>query len=190
MNTPNRLLSEIRNYTQTCHTELEAKLDLLNRVRVVDDYQKLLLKLYGFYAPLEEALGKWKPEFEGLGLAFEMREKTSLLLNDLDHFKLGKGLPADLPLPKTFAQAVGCLYVLEGSTLGAQFICRHLKSLFKENDTSLSFYQGYGSSTGKMWQEFCEFLGRYSNQLKSESEFLEVSSSAKQTFQIFGEWVC
>lgn len=102
--------------------------------------------------------------------------------------------PAELPPAQSFPEAVGCLYVLEGSTLGTQIITQHiLKTVFPGQSTDvggLSFYRGYGSATRQMWREFCDFLGAYSGQMTNETERHEAARAARQTFERFGRWVC
>jgi heme oxygenase len=50
--------------------------------------------------------------------------------------------------------AVGCLYVLEGATLGGQFISRHLATLGIGPANGGLFFHGYGAKTGEMWKSF------------------------------------
>lgn len=50
---------------------------------------------------------------------------------------------------------LGCLYVLEGSTLGARAIKPKLASNFKLSDgPGLLYYSGYGSRAVESWKEF------------------------------------
>jgi heme oxygenase (biliverdin-IX-beta and delta-forming) len=192
----NSLLSEVRAFTDRCHEEIEAKIDIFSRVRTIEDYQTLLLRLLAFYTPIEQALDKYSLELGTLGI-WQDRRKTTLLTQDLEYFKIPSSLIQECPhsnLPTLFnlSQAIGCLYVLEGSTLGGQYIYKHFRNLFNmtEAQGGLAYYKGYGQSTRKMWTAFCNSLNRYSERLKDPSDRLVVLASAKQTFERFGTWLC
>lgn len=189
------LLSEIRAFTEGCHSELETKFDIFNSIQDQADYCALLARLHGLYSRLESALEPWSDEFVDLGLDYDKRKKLNLLTNDLRHFGWNSltSFGDDFSLRiETFPQAVGCLYVLEGSTLGGQVISKHLKSKLQLNEdgTGLSFYQSYGSSTGQMWRNFCESLSRYSERLTDANLRQEVLISAKNTFAFVQRFLC
>ncbi len=64
-----------------------------------------------------------------------------------------------LDIMQALQQALGCLYVLEGSTLGGQVVTRYLAGVPSMEDvTWFSFFSSYGAEVGPMWQEFGEFL--------------------------------
>lgn len=50
-------------------------------------------------------------------------------------------------------EALGALYVIEGSTLGGQIIVKRLKSRLDQR-VSHSFYEGYGEQNQSMWSKF------------------------------------
>ena len=51
----------------------------------------------------------------------------------------------DLPLVETFAQTLGCPYVLEGATLGGQVVGRHLReNLNLSPENGAAFFNSYG----------------------------------------------
>lgn len=54
-------------------------------------------------------------------------------------------------------EALGALYVLEGSTLGSQIIIKRLRSKLSDNIHHY-FYSGYGEQTQIMWREFIKHL--------------------------------
>jgi len=80
---------------------------------------------------------------------------------------------------------LGALYVIEGSTLGGTIISKMIKQqLAIPDNKGLSFFNGYGSETEKMWQDFKLFLDR---PLKPAEEAV-VIRSANDTFNKFGQW--
>ena len=152
------ILSRLRTETRAEHDAIEAALDLTGDGLTHDRYRRILERLYGFYAPLEPAIravGGWADR----GLDLEARQKGPLLRADLR--TLGGDAPTaiplcnDLPILVTLADCFGCLYVLEGSTLGGQFISRHVhRVLGMTPETGGRFFHGYGDKTGEMWQTF------------------------------------
>jgi heme oxygenase len=91
------------------------------------------------------------------------QRKTPLLIADLD--VLGARAPAQLPLctelPELFsaAQVLGCLYVLEGATLGGQVISRHLRTTLGIGpETGGRLFHGYGEQTAAHFRAFSASL--------------------------------
>jgi heme oxygenase len=63
------------------------------------------------------------------------------------------------PAPESQAEALGMLYVLEGSTLGGRLILRTLKDRGVD-DPRLAFLDPYGPETGVRWRSFQSVLAR------------------------------
>jgi heme oxygenase len=61
-------------------------------------------------------------------------------------------LPA-FPSPANLAEALGMLYVLEGSTLGGHVILRTLRNAGVDC-APLAFLDPYGPDTGRRWRDF------------------------------------
>ena len=50
---------------------------------------------------------------------------------------------------------LGRMYVMEGSTLGGQYIARHVEeTLGLSSGEGNSYFRGYGEATGERWREF------------------------------------
>ena len=110
-----------------------------------------LLKRYtALHVPVDAALS------DELGniphLAFEQRSRAHLLRR----FAGPDPLPA-FPHPHSRAEALGMLYVLEGSTLGGRLILRTLAAK-GVSDPDLAFLDPYGSESGARWREFLAVL--------------------------------
>jgi heme oxygenase (biliverdin-IX-beta and delta-forming) len=192
------LLEALRLHTHASHQALQEKFDITNRIQNKESYGNLLLTLYNFYNEIEPLLIRWESDFTRLGIDFKIRQKIPKLLADITILDLSERLScrpncdiSELPDLQTLGQAVGCLYVLEGSTLGAQVICQHLREVFGSQGASfpMSFYQSYGPETRNMWREFCDFIFRYSLEIKTTQEQQEVLTSARQTFESLGKWL-
>ncbi len=169
---------------------MERLLPVLDPGLSVEEYRRLLERLYGFHAPLEAHLAALS-EWQEAGFPLGPRLKCPLLRRDL----LGLGLsPIELsalagcdalPQLDSFPRALGCLYVLEGATLGGQVISRHLARLDPEIAAHHAFFRGYGARTGAMWLAFRALLVR-SVPPTTETETVE---AARETFQAFERWM-
>ena len=102
--------------------------------------------------------------YETLGLKLSERSRSALILDDLATLGWSsrevESIPLCSELPETASldQALGCLYVLEGSTLGGSIICRAVQQRLGPSP-GRSFFAGYGDRTGTMWNAFCDVLG-------------------------------
>lgn len=149
------LFTRLKSGTEQAHREIEAAADPLHTFSSREAYKAHLLRSWMFHAALEDELGAldWRP----VGIDFASRRKTPLLEQDL-HF-LGVSRPPAERTHLALTQrnlnfAVGCLYVLEGATLGGQVISRHLATLGIGPSNGGLFFNGYGARTGEMWTSF------------------------------------
>ncbi|RYG67449.1 hypothetical protein EON80_13565 [bacterium] len=188
------ILQRLRDATRPDHERLEDHIDLLGRPWSMPFYRSLLSKFYGLYASIEPPTFS-HAEWEKMGIDTASRLKLPSLVRDLHFLGLSDADIAALPLfneaPKadTFASALGCAYVMEGSTLGGQIISRHLKQelgLELGPDNGLSFFASYGSEVGPKWREFTGVLDFYQG---SEAEQTELIESAVKAFQAFDRWL-
>ena len=92
-----------------------------------------------------------------------------------------------LPPFATAAEAMGSLYVLEGSTLGAQVISRRLERLLGLRDGyGYAFFRSYGREVSPMWRRFGERLATVSRPSTEEASI----RSAQLTFARLHRWLC
>jgi len=186
------VLQRLRVETRTAHEQLESNIDLLGRKWTNEFYRQLLEKFYGFYSIIEPSIWE-RVQWELVGIDAKKRRKTNLLVQDLKVLGLNceeiMRLPqcAKVPIVETFSQALGCAYVLEGSTLGGQVITRHLRrELGIESERGASFFTSYGSEVGPMWRDFTNILN--TEDLSQEDEDLIVHYACK-TFGAFDNWL-
>lgn len=196
------LLHRLRTETAQHHHRLEKRLSLFERVQTIPSYVGILGRFYGFHLAFEDAVGK-RPEWNELGFPFEPRRKSGLLARDLavlgssaDDLLSVEAFPRPkLPTFSSFAQVLGCFYVLEGSTLGSRVISKHFEErLGLRRETGLSFYEGYGEQTGRMWKEFCDLLELFAQSAPNaealDSLSRDATSAARHTFQEIEDWLC
>jgi heme oxygenase len=118
----------------------------------------LVQRYYRFHSEAEAAL---RPHLVAVeDLQFSRRCRSPLIAKNLK--SLGhEPLPTENVAFNVHgqAQALGTLYVLEGSALGGRTI---LKSLVKQGASTdgLSFLDPYGHQTGDYWRSFLSILAR------------------------------
>jgi heme oxygenase len=185
------LRESLRERTRAQHARLEERLAIEQRVRDPQAYIELLGRFHSFYALIEARLARFEAAFRKNGIDLAERSKVVLLRRDLSALGRIASAPVDediIPEIDTFPRAVGCLYVLEGSTLGAQIIMRHVReSLGLDADDGAAFFSGYGDRTSQMWQAFLKFL----NALPfGEHDVVQAIDAARETFEALERWLC
>lgn len=189
MNTLNEphdlMLAHLRAATKKAHTDLEAKGFLTSHLSLAT-YQHILGRFYGFWR-------SWQPQIADLlrDDAFTVpRQRLHLLAADLAALGVSSQAMCLLPVcPLTSlhnkSEALGALYVLEGSTLGGRVIQQNVKLwLGDQGHASCSYFNGYGRETGAMWHSF---LARLNKLPMIESP--KVACGALATFDRIGSWL-
>lgn len=186
---PRGLLARLQAETRPDHDAIEQLLDLTRSGMTLAAYRHTLERFYGFYLPLEDqlcAIGGW-PE---RGLDLGERLKAPLLAADLA--ALGLDAPSNLPTCEALPDladvtaAFGCLYVLEGATLGGQVISRSIRSIIGDRpEAGGLFFHGYGERTGAMWRAFREALTACT---VNEDTHDGVVVAASATFRALRRW--
>jgi heme oxygenase len=185
------ILTLLRERTHPLHHRLEERLDILSQIRSLDNYRHLLQRLYGFYVPVENILVPMTADGKIPGIDYRERRKAPKIARDLRAIAPGirlEELPlcTDLPRLNTAEQTLGCLYVLEGATLGGQIISRQLReSLGIAAEDGAAFYNGYGSDTGRQWKMFGAAATVFAAMCPSYEPIL---ASACNTFERFEQW--
>lgn len=184
------VLARLRYETRAEHEAIERSLDLVSDDLALATYRRRIAQFYGFYTPLEDRL-QWRAEgWIQPWLDWRQRRKTPLLLQDLEALGFGGtsrlALCEELPRLDTAAECFGCLYVLEGSTLGGQVISRHLRErLALTPETGGRFFHGYGQHTGASWREFRQAIGRFAT---TTTQHDQAVASARSTFESLRIW--
>lgn len=181
------ILARLKQETAAEHAAIEGAARIMDPGLTLDRYRHYLEQSYGFYAPVEPELarlGAW----EALGLSAAERAKLPLLEADLA--ALGSdvaALPraASTPRLRDVTEALGCLYVLEGSTLGGRVIARHVQARLGAH-VPRRFLDGYGPRTGETWQIFRNALAAAARQRNADARII---SGARSTFEAFTAWL-
>lgn len=178
------LLENLKQATQQQHAALE----LLNGLPgSLSEYRSLLESFYGFVTPWEARLAEMLPANDPIR---EGREKSAWLRADLAHLGGTEAELIELPqcddLPAAYCRAeiLGAAYVLEGSTLGGQFIARHLDRVLGPCDGGRSYFLSYGPRVGPMWQAFRQELLAASSPERDPI----IIAAARNTFSKLHAW--
>jgi heme oxygenase (biliverdin-IX-beta and delta-forming) len=169
---------QLRSATRAQHEALEDRLGLLDdnidRVVVIS-----VLRMFAtVYAELEAQIDVVMETSTLNGeLQWSRRRKSALLTKDLTFFDVQ---PKQVVVPvvvKGEASMLGCMYVMEGATLGARIIKPHLHERLGV-DEGLSFFDAYGDDGPAMWKQFRGVL--------SALEDIESAiAGASSTFDVF-----
>lgn len=180
---PDRLRSE----TRAAHEAAEREFDWERRVATSAGYRALLGRFWGFHATWEPVVAARlaDPAF------VEPRRKLGLLRADLTHLGASPNDITMLPtvdagaLPRTDAEALGSLYVMEGSSLGGQIIARRIAAtLGYRRESGCAYFNAYGPEVGTMWRATRQRLVRV-----PVDQHDAVVAAASATFETIGAWL-
>jgi heme oxygenase len=189
---PMSAIAELRSATWASHQRLEKRLDIKARFSDSRAYRTHLEKMWGFCAGMElrvarDAFGDALPDFE-------KRRKLPLLQRDL----VALGAAADevmrLPRCETLprcadeAAAFGCVYVLEGATLGGRTLLPMVRSrLGFTAEHGAMFLASYGEDVASMWRGFGICLDAWCGAAERRARAAE---AAVATFVSLDRWLC
>jgi heme oxygenase len=146
----------LRAATQAEHQRLEDRVRIVERIGVAESRRPLVAQFHRLHAEIEAAVSPWLAEL--VGLDFAARRRTPRLAADLADL----GLPTSTPRPgaieaRSTPEALGLMYVVEGSTLGGRVIRREA-ALRGVDMFGLSFLDPYGDRVGERWKSFLAVL--------------------------------
>lgn len=175
---PAGIANTLRERTRAEHDRIEEALDWQSRAADRQSYADWLERLQGFYSGWEPALAEAVDD----PLFFDERRKLPLLERDLAALgrPVGPGHEAPLYPFTTQAEALGALYVLEGSTLGGLLIAAHVRGHLGFEP---AFHGGYGKQTAQRWQSF---RARLDHAIGADELDASVAA-ARRTFTTLGE---
>lgn len=185
------MLHEIlRTETRQEHTLIESSIDLLKFTANRQDYISLLKAFFGFYQPVEKIFTELENDFTSIGIHINYRLKLPLLIKDLTTLGVCQNEMNSIPLnpgPQKISdlyQAMGVLYVLEGSTMGGKIIHRKVREANILTSDDLCFHNPYGPANMSQWNDFKAKLD-----LLPENKHPLILKSAKETFSGLNHWL-
>lgn len=184
------IMERLRNETKTAHQQLEkATVPFIRRATSEDQYAYLLKMFYGYFKPVEETIQSLVDS--SLLTDIGERRQSDSILADLktigaegDELVTSEFTPDLTNVP----QALGAMYVLEGSTLGGRFISQMLmKQLNRSANEGITFFSGYGEQTEAKWKAFTQMVNEYAEKFPENKD--QIVAAADETFANFGKWV-
>jgi heme oxygenase (biliverdin-IX-beta and delta-forming) len=188
------VLGRLRRDTRLAHGrmhQLPALKQLLHSRLEIADHVFVLRKFYGFYQPIEERLRN-SVAWSEFPFDFEVHSKTAFLRADLAALHIDVNdiaICGALPDTRTSSQALGCLYVLEGATLGGQVIAAKVVASqdFKSGD-GVRFFLSYGARQVEVsWGEVKRLLATALG--GSQTDLDEAVCAATLTFSSLENWM-
>lgn len=185
-----QILSLLKESTKAHHdaTELEAQSHKISTGTLsLLEYKKLLLCNWQIHNHLKNAFSF----LEGIPISTDKKfvDNSRLQWLEIDLKELGVNVlevankPKQAPSYSTSSEVIGGLYVVEGSMLGGQYICRQLRQNTEiKAASSFYFYNGYGKETGKRWAAFRQLAIQ---NIKTREDIESCVAAAKQTFDFF-----
>ncbi|RFS14980.1 biliverdin-producing heme oxygenase [Emticicia sp. C21] len=184
MNPTENIINKLRTHTGTLHSELEqtpisvALLDEQVSTQNYVAYLQRMREIVAFYeSKVFPALADTLPDLSD-------REKLPLIDEDLNYLssqtlQSSAFEASGVPNP-SIGYALGCMYVMEGSTLGGKVILKHVsKTLGIAPEQGGTYFAGYGEETGYYWKSFLYTLQEYSVNHNCDTEII---TGAKDTF--------
>jgi heme oxygenase len=178
--------SYLRSRVAFQHRQVEQVGDLPASVTDIAGYADCLSMFQAIFAPLENQLAAFD-DWQRIGIDFEARRRSPALHLDLSSLGRCETNTIDLAAgPKCFPEALGALYVLEGSTLGGRVILADISSrLGASIKGATKFLEGHGANAGSMWLSFRKALDGYAIENASMAE--RIVDGAIQSFQLFAD---
>jgi heme oxygenase len=182
---PVSLSVELRVRTRDAHVAAEAAFGLNARLADLGAYGELLVALRAFYGAAEDALGT----VDGWGRLtppVDVRSRRRAALLDADLCQLGMTAPVGrasfVPTLGSLAGALGCLYVLEGSTLGGQIVARRARAALGAY-LPVAFFSGPGrGEVGPRWRALQASLDGFGSMSDRSAVAEEAVVTARETF--------
>lgn len=181
----------LRQETAESHQRLEdnplSKAILTPSVSI-GDYQNYLAALFGVTIACEDQIF---PAISHVITDLGERYKSRLIIDDLLATGLTESEVDALPVYRfefaSVAEAMGIMYVLEGSTLGGKVLYKHIHEVLGLTpENGASYFWGYGAQTGNLWKSFISSLTQF---VDEHAERDGVIGSAKKTFTIIDNWL-
>ncbi|ODT87645.1 biliverdin-producing heme oxygenase [Phenylobacterium sp. SCN 70-31] len=173
----------LRDATRADHDRLEHRVDILRRIAEPQARRRLVEGFYGLHRDAETAMAPWLADLPDLD--FAARRRSAVLAGDL---AAADGRAPDVE-PVELAgrpEALGLMYVLEGSTLGGQVIRREAART-GVTMTGLGFLDPYGAETGPRWRAFLAVVDAWA---AGEDDIVSLIAGARRGFALAEARLC
>jgi len=184
-------IKDLRQQTAESHQKLEDNYlskAILNASVTQAEYQNYLAGLYGLTIACEDQVF---PSVKQVVPQIEKRYKSGKIIEDLSFTGYSDLKIDELPYYEytfsTVAEALGIMYVLEGSSLGGRILYKHINQhLGLDSENGAAYFWGYGTETGPMWKSFISSVAQYVAENNAGQQIID---SAIKTFNITDTWL-
>jgi len=151
---------------------------IFSKTFTLEDYKKIIHNNYLMLLHSEEKIFNSLSEKYSEKLHLDKRIKLPLIEKDMASLSIeNKTLTHDLEFANE-NEALGAMYVIEGSTLGGNVIAKQLSKTEGFDEVTFNFFGCYQENTGPMWKNFKEVLDTEI----TEENYNEVLSGAKKLY--------
>jgi len=151
---------------------------IFNKTFTLEDYKKIIHTNYLMLLHSEDQIFSNLSDKYAEKLQLDARKKLSLIEKDLKSLSLeNQNVSHNLEFSNEH-EALGAMYVIEGSTLGGNVIAKQLSKTEGFDEVTFNFFGCYQENTGSMWKNFKEVLDTE----VTEENYNEVLSGAKKLY--------
>ncbi|ENX57961.1 MULTISPECIES: biliverdin-producing heme oxygenase [Acinetobacter] len=178
----NQLASRLKIETASQHQQMHLLMEEAQVFADTQRYAKFTLAQYYFQQNVEYLFRH--PEVSTLISDLDIRGRSQAALLDLYDLQLTPEVHELLAENVGFPEALGWIYVSEGSTLGAAFLFKQAQQLLGLNaEFGARNLAAYPEGRARVWKHF---ITEIDTAQLSESEQDQVILGAKQAFDYFG----
>lgn len=153
---------------------------IFDRTFTLDDYKKIITRNYIMLLNSEDEIFNQLSDKFSKKLQLSERRKLNLIEKDLKSLSIEDQFPMQKVHISAQNEALGMMYVIEGSTLGGNVIAKQLSKTQGFEGVTFNFFGCYHENTGTMWKNFKEILD---SEVQEES-YDEVLLGAKKLYQL------
>ncbi|WP_419870186.1 biliverdin-producing heme oxygenase [Chryseobacterium sp. CT-SW4] len=151
---------------------------IFNKTFSLEDYRKIISTNYLMLLNSEEKIFNSFSGEISEELQLDQRRKLHLIEKDVESLSMSsREASHDLQVDNRH-EALGMLYVIEGSTLGGNVIAKQLSKTEGFDGVTFNFFGCYQENTGSMWKSFKEILDRE----VAEENYEHVLTGAKKLY--------
>lgn len=151
---------------------------IFNKTFTLEDYKRIIHSNYLMLLHSEDKIFDCLSQRFSEKLQLDHRRKLPLIQRDIKSLSLEKKNTIHTLEIENEHQALGMLYVIEGSTLGGNVIAKQLSKTEGFDEVTFHFFSCYQENTGSMWKNFKEVLDSEVHQ----ENYDEVLSGAKKLY--------
>ena len=184
------LAARLKQETASLHRCVEEKVGLPGSVRTRTEYGELLQRLLTFHLAFGATLATpiWIEEWRRTGITLGDHDRSPNLIDDLAHLNQSAKThdEAEQVSPKftSFAEALGGLYVIEGSSLGGKILAPAFRTHLGNVPTR--YFESYGREFPLPWRSVQSALTRFEpGHVLAD----QVIFGATSTFSSFGNYL-